>query len=127
MMKEINKFIEELKSNNELSNKSFDVISIDYDKENGIILSKDLSTIEKNIPYKFYIFNELVMFSGVRMDDTNYFIEEIRVVNNYKEGVLFLDKKEITKVSGHNFEKVIKFRKALIDGVEKIQFIGLEV
>ncbi|MGL4672152.1 hypothetical protein [Cetobacterium sp.] len=68
------------------------------------------------------------MVYGVKIDEDEYFVEEIKSIDfsNAKEAVMFFNEKEITKVVGSFVGKKIRFRKGLINGVEKIQFIGLE-
>lgn len=112
-------------------NKSFNTILIDYEKKNGITISKDtkeFQSLKDAAPYKFYIFNDSVMVYGVKIDEDEYFVEEVKSKNfsNAKEEVIFFDEKEISKVYGYSTGKKIRFRKGLINGVEKIQFIGLE-
>lgn len=118
---------------NELdTNESFNTILVDYEKENGITISKDtkeFQSLKEAAPYKFYIFNDSVMVYGVKIDEDEYFVEEIKsddFPSNAKIEVIFFDEKEITKISEYSTGKKIKFRKGLINGVEKIQFIGLE-
>lgn len=112
-------------------NESFNTILVDYEKENGITISKEtkeFQSLKETAPYKFYIFNDSIMIYGVKIDEDEYFVEEIKFsdFSNAKEEVIFFDEKEISKVSGHSLGKKIRFRKGLINGVEKIQFIGLE-
>ncbi|SJZ81452.1 hypothetical protein SAMN02745174_01630 [Cetobacterium ceti] len=126
MIKNIDTIISELDMK-----ETFDTILIDYEKENGISISKEtkeFQSLKEASPYKFYIFNDSVMVYGVKIDDNEYFVEEIRAndFSNGKVEVIFFDEKEISKVSGYSNERKIRFRKGLINGVEKIQFIGLE-
>lgn len=113
------------------TNESFNTILVDYEKENGITISKDtkeFQSLKDAAPYKFYIFNDSVMVYGVKIDEDEYFVEEVKSgdFSNIKEEVIFFDEKEISKTSGYSTGKKIRFRKGLINGVEKIQFIGLE-
>lgn len=113
------------------TNESFNTILVDYEKKNGITISKDtkeFQSLKDAAPYKFYIFNDSVMVYGVKIDEDEYFVEEVKSKNfsNAKEEVIFFDEKEISKASGYSTGKKIRFRKGLINGVEKIQFIGLE-
>lgn len=113
-------------------NESFNTILVDYEKQNGITISKDvteLHSLKEATPYKFYIFNDSIMVYGVKIDEDEYFVEEIKASDfssEAKEAVMFFDEKEITKVVGNSVERKLKFRRGLIGGVEKIQFIGLE-
>ncbi|MBC2849964.1 hypothetical protein H5J22_00625 [Cetobacterium sp. 8H] len=112
-------------------NESFNTILVDYEKENGITISKEtkeFQSLKETAPYKFYIFNDSIMIYGVKIDEDEYFVEEIKSsdLSNPKVEVIFFDEKEISKASGYSTGKKIKFRKGLINGVEKIQFIGLE-
>lgn len=112
-------------------NESFNTILVDYEKKNGITISKDtkeFQSLKDAAPYKFYIFNDSVMVYGVKIDEDEYFVEEVKSsdFSNAKVEVIFFDEKEITKVSEHSIGKKLKFRKGIINGVEKIQFIGLE-
>ena len=127
MIKNLDTVISELSMN-----ESFDTILVDYEKKNGITISKDIKefqSLKEAAPYKFYIFNDSTMIYGVKIDEDEYFVEEIKsddFYSNVKVEVIFFNEKEITKVSGNATWKKIKFRKGLINGVEKIQFIGLE-
>ncbi|MGL5428610.1 MAG: hypothetical protein ACRDAS_11925 [Cetobacterium sp.] len=127
MIKDLDSFIKELNGVD-----SFNTIIINYEKIDGIYINRDFKEFQilKNYnPYKFYLFNDEKMIYGIKLDQNEYFIEEIKKESfeaNPSEEFMFIDEKEITKVSGHSYEKRIKFRKGMIGNSEKIQFISLE-
>lgn len=112
-------------------NDKFDAIVIDYESKDGIAIFRENSNLDflkSFTPYKFYLFNDGKMVSGVKLDENEYFIEEIKKeeFTTSKDETLFIDPKEITKVLGHQNEKKLHIRKGIVNEVEKIQFIGLE-
>lgn len=125
VIKTIDACLENIKSDKKLY-----IISINYEKKDGIQILKSLSSLKEENPYKFYLFNDDMMIYGVKLDENEYFIQEIlkEDFETFNEEVMFIDNKEITKVIGNSNEKKLHIRRGVNKNQEeKIQFMRLEV